>query len=71
MTIPQVLLLTGILNAIVAIYIYGLVPEFLLRFLAWILVHLIYRLDKRGIDNIPETALPCSFAITSASPMRS
>jgi hypothetical protein len=55
MTIPQVLLLTGILNAIVAIYIYGLVPEFLLRFLAWILVHLIYRLDKRGIDNIPQT----------------
>jgi hypothetical protein len=55
MTIPQLLLLTGILNAVVAIYIYGLVPDFLLRFLAWILVHLIYRLDKRGIDNIPET----------------
>jgi 1-acyl-sn-glycerol-3-phosphate acyltransferase len=55
MTIPQVLLLTGILNAIVAIYIYGLVPEFLLRFLAWILVHFIYRLEKRGIENIPET----------------
>jgi len=55
MTIPQVLLLTGILNAVVAVYIYGLVPEFLLRFLAWILVHLVYRLDKRGIDNIPET----------------
>jgi 1-acyl-sn-glycerol-3-phosphate acyltransferase len=54
MTIPQVLLLTGILNAVVAIYIYGLVPEFLLRFLAWILVHLIYRLRKSGIDNIPE-----------------
>lgn len=54
MTIPQVLLLTGVLNAIVAIYIYGLVPEFLLRFLAWILVNLIYRLEKRGIDNIPE-----------------
>lgn len=54
MTIPQVLLLTGILNAVVAIYIYGIIPEFLLRFLAWILVHLIYRLDKRGIDNIPQ-----------------
>jgi 1-acyl-sn-glycerol-3-phosphate acyltransferase len=54
MTIPQVLLLTGILNAVVAIYIYGIVPEFLLRFLAWILVHIVYRLDKRGLDNIPQ-----------------
>ena len=54
LTIPQVLLLTGIFNAVVAVYIYGIVPEFLLRFLAWILVHLIYRLDKRGIDNIPQ-----------------
>jgi len=54
MTIPQVLLMTGVLNAFVAIYIYGLVPEFLLRFLAWILVTFIYRLDKRGIENIPE-----------------
>ena len=54
MTIPQVLLMTGILNAFVAFYIYGLVPEFLLRFLAWILITFIYRLDKRGIANIPE-----------------
>jgi len=52
-TIPQLLLATGILNAFVAIYIYSLVPEFLLRFIAWLLVHVIYRLDKRGIDNIP------------------
>jgi 1-acyl-sn-glycerol-3-phosphate acyltransferase len=54
MTIPQVLLMTGVLNAFVALYIYGLVPEFLLRFLAWILVTFIYRLKKRGIENIPE-----------------
>jgi 1-acyl-sn-glycerol-3-phosphate acyltransferase len=54
MTIPQVLLLTGVLNAFVALYIYSLVPEFLLRFLAWILITFIYRLKKRGIENIPE-----------------
>jgi 1-acyl-sn-glycerol-3-phosphate acyltransferase len=53
LTIPQLLLATGLLNAIVAIYIYSLVPEFLLRFIAWILVHFIYRLDKRGLQNIP------------------
>jgi 1-acyl-sn-glycerol-3-phosphate acyltransferase len=54
MTIPQLLLATGILNAFVAIYIYSLVPEFLLRFLAWILVHFMYRLKTEGLKNIPE-----------------
>jgi 1-acyl-sn-glycerol-3-phosphate acyltransferase len=54
LTIPQLLLLTGVLNAFVAVYIYSLVPEFLLRFLAWLLVHFVYRLDRRGIENIPQ-----------------
>ena len=54
MTIPQLLLLTGVLNAFVAIYIYSLVPEFLLRFLAWLLVNFVYRLERRGIEHIPE-----------------
>jgi 1-acyl-sn-glycerol-3-phosphate acyltransferase len=53
-TIPQLLLITAVLNACVAIYIYSLVPEFLLRFVAWLMMHLLYRLKKRGIDNIPE-----------------
>jgi 1-acyl-sn-glycerol-3-phosphate acyltransferase len=48
------LLLTGVLNAFVAVYIYSLVPEFLLRFIAWLLIHVVYRLDRRGIENIPE-----------------
>ncbi|MBL8266848.1 MFS transporter [Steroidobacter sp.] len=54
LTIPQLLLLTGVLNAFVALYIYSLVPEFLLRFLAWLLVHFVYRLERRGVDHIPE-----------------
>ena len=53
MSIPQVLLLTAVLNACVAIYIYTLASEFLLRFVAWILMHLLYRLRKQGIDHIP------------------
>jgi hypothetical protein len=53
-TIPQVLLLTGILNIAVAVYIYSLVPEFLLRFVDWVLVHSVYRLRIAGIENIPE-----------------
>jgi 1-acyl-sn-glycerol-3-phosphate acyltransferase len=44
----------GLLNAAVAIYIYALVPEFLMRFLAWLLIHTFYRVDKEGLDRIPE-----------------
>jgi 1-acyl-sn-glycerol-3-phosphate acyltransferase len=53
LSIAELLLLTGILNACVAAYIYRLVPEFLLRFLAWLLVHFIYRLETRGTGHIP------------------
>ena len=54
MTIPQLFLLTAILNAVVAIYIFTLVPEFLMRFLVWILIHTIYRVRKKGLKNIPD-----------------
>jgi len=54
LSVPQLLALTALLNAAVACYIYSLVPEFLLRFVAWLLVHSVYRLDERGLDNIPD-----------------
>ena len=54
LTLPELFLVLGLMNAAVAAYIYGLVPEFLMRFLCWLLVHSVYRLDKRGIENIPE-----------------
>jgi len=53
-TIPQLFLVTAVLNAVVAIYIYTLVPEFLMRFLCWLLVHSVYRVVKTGIDRIPD-----------------
>lgn len=53
-TIPQLFLVTAVLNAVVAVYIYTLVPEFLMRFLCWLLVHSIYRLKKDGLENIPD-----------------
>ena len=53
-TIPQLFLVTALLNAVVAIYIYTLVPEFLMRFLVWLLIHFVYRLEKAGVDRIPE-----------------
>jgi len=58
LTIPELFLVVGLLNAAVALYIYMLVPEFLMRFLAWLLVHTFYRVDKEGLENIPEDG-PC------------
>ncbi len=53
-SIPGLFLATGILNAFVALYIYRLVPEFLMRFLAWLLIHTMYRVQKEGLENVPE-----------------
>ncbi|MEP6997991.1 MAG: MFS transporter [Betaproteobacteria bacterium] len=58
LTIPQLLLVTGLMNAVVAVYIYTLVPEFLMRFLAWLLIHTFYRVDKEGLERIPAEG-PC------------
>jgi 1-acyl-sn-glycerol-3-phosphate acyltransferase len=53
-TIPQLFILAAVLNAAVAIYIYSLVPEFLMRFLTWMLVSVMYRVKIKGLENIPE-----------------
>jgi 1-acyl-sn-glycerol-3-phosphate acyltransferase len=53
-SIPLLFGIAAACNAGVAIYIYGLVPEFLLRFVAWLLIHSIYRLEQKGLENIPD-----------------
>ena len=52
-TVPQVFLATGIANALVAFYIFLVVPEYLLRFVAFIASRCIYRFKVRGDENIP------------------
>jgi 1-acyl-sn-glycerol-3-phosphate acyltransferase len=54
LSIPELFLITAVLNAIVAVYIFTLVPEFLMRFLVWILIHTIYRVQTSDLDNIPD-----------------
>ena len=54
-TLPQLFLLTGILNALVALYIFRLVPEFLLRFVAWLITRTLYRLRVSGSERLPDT----------------
>ena len=53
-TLPEIFLLTGIANAVVAIYIFRLVPEYVLRFVAWILSNFFYRFRVSGSHHIPE-----------------
>ena len=43
LTIPELFLVAALMNAAVATYIYLLVPEFLLRFVAWLVTHALYR----------------------------
>ena len=53
-SVPMIFLVVGIMNAVVALYIFLLVPEFLLRFISWVVANLMYRFRIRGDHNIPE-----------------
>jgi 1-acyl-sn-glycerol-3-phosphate acyltransferase len=53
LTLPQLFVILALLNALVAIYIYTLLPEFLMRFVVWIIVNLFYRIRTTGRENIP------------------
>jgi len=53
-SIPQMFLVTALLNALVAIYIFSLVPEFLVRFLAWLLIHTVHRVATVDVERIPD-----------------
>ena len=54
LTIPQIFLLTALGNVVAGVIIYRKVPEFLLRFCAWLLVSSIYRLKKTGLAHLPK-----------------
>ena len=55
LSVPAIFLVLAVLNALVAVYIYTLLPEFLLRFAAFLLSHSLYRLKLVGHERIPET----------------
>jgi len=52
-TIPWIFFMLGVLNALVALYIYTVIPEFLLRFVAWGAANVVYRLRVDGEERIP------------------
>jgi 1-acyl-sn-glycerol-3-phosphate acyltransferase len=53
-TIPSLFFGLGVLNALVAVYIYTVIPEFLLRFVAWGAANIVYRLRIEGGEKIPD-----------------
>lgn len=52
-TIPQLFMVTVGLNILVSLYIFTVVPEFLMRLVVWFLISTIYRVRPKGMDNIP------------------
>jgi 1-acyl-sn-glycerol-3-phosphate acyltransferase len=53
--IPEVFLLLSVLNLAVLVYLMLLVPEFFLRFLAWIYIRIMYRIEVHGIEkHVPD-----------------
>ena len=50
----QIFLVAALLNVLVAAYIFTLVPEFLMRFITWVLVNTLYRVRVDGAQNLPE-----------------
>ena len=54
-SVPQLFLALAIANVLVAGYIFSIVPEFLMRFLSWLLVRALYRLRRTGIEeHVPD-----------------
>ena len=52
-SVPEVFLATGLLNAAVGLYIFLLVPEYLLRCVAFLLSRCLYRFSVRGDEHLP------------------
>ncbi|URI11155.1 MFS transporter [Aquincola tertiaricarbonis] len=53
LSIPQVFLVVGIANVLVGIYIFLIVPEYLLRFVAFVLSRIAYRFKITHDERIP------------------
>ena len=52
---PQLLLALAIANALVAVWIFSIVPEFAMRFASWLMVRTLYRLRVEGVEeHVPD-----------------
>jgi len=53
LTIPHIFLVLAVLTAATSIYVYKVLPEFLFRFVAWMIASAMYRLKVENRDRIP------------------
>lgn len=53
MDYPQIFAALAIVNLLVSVYIYTLIPEFTVRFIAYLITHFLYRLKVVGEEKIP------------------
>jgi len=53
-SVPGIFFIAALLNLGIAIYIFTLVPEFMMRFMTWLVIHTIYRVKTVGLEKIPE-----------------
>ncbi|MFW2387697.1 MAG: MFS transporter [Polyangiales bacterium] len=53
-TIPETFLILAAISSAVFVYIYSIIPEFLLRLVAWLLANLLYRIRVTGREHLPD-----------------
>jgi len=54
-SVLQIFKVATVLNLLVAIVIFTVIPQFFLRLVSWLLVHSVYRISKQDLHNIPES----------------
>ncbi len=52
-SVTAIFVLVAALNALVSLYVYSVLPEFFLRFIAYLLTRVMYRVRATGLENIP------------------
>ncbi len=52
---PAIFGALAVTNALASIYVFIQVPEFLMRFVVWMLSTVLYRVTVVGLDNVPKT----------------
>ncbi len=55
LNVAQLFAVIALMNAAITIYIFFVIPEFVMRFIVWVLVHTMYRVNKQQLHHIPET----------------
>jgi 1-acyl-sn-glycerol-3-phosphate acyltransferase len=54
-TLPELFLALAVVNTLVSLWIFSIVPEFAMRFVSWLLVKSLYRLRVRGVEaHVPD-----------------